>query len=75
MIIYIVFADVNFVWVGDFLYMATNIGLKMKFDAINAVYVTVMDNLMGKTEGLCGTYNNNPGGECSTILCCKWLCV
>ncbi|XP_053571495.1 SCO-spondin-like [Bombina bombina] len=63
---------INILWLGDFVFIESGLGVRVKFDGINNVYVTVTTDLHHRTWGLCGTYNENleddftkPGGSIS----------
>lgn len=44
--------------------MTTGLGVRIKWDEDDAVFVTVdAEKQMNNVEGLCGTYNNNPRGR------------
>lgn len=48
--------------------MESGLGVRVKFDLVNTVYVTVTAEHLGATRGLCGVYNNNVKGE-NTEMC------
>lgn len=53
-------------WLGDFLFVESGLGVRVKFDGHSTVYVTVGTALQGTTQGLCGIYNDNPAGDSGT---------
>ncbi|KAM4677962.1 LOW QUALITY PROTEIN: SCO-spondin-like [Discoglossus pictus] len=64
---------INTLWLGDFLFIESGLGVRVKFDGSNNVYVTVTSDLQYRTKGLCGIYNEDPdddftqvGGDVST---------
>lgn len=50
-------------WLGDFVFVDSGLGVRVKFDLVNTVYVTVTAEHLGATRGLCGVYNNKADGE------------
>ncbi|XP_077410354.1 SCO-spondin [Vanacampus margaritifer] len=54
-------------WLGDFVFVESGLGVRMKFDMVNTVYVTVTSEHLAATRGLCGIYNNNPNDDFTTI--------
>ncbi|KAK3550976.1 hypothetical protein QTP70_011458 [Hemibagrus guttatus] len=56
-------------WLGDFVFVESGLGIRVKFDMGNTVYLTVTAEHFATTRGLCGLYNNNaderacPGGQ------------
>jgi hypothetical protein len=50
-------------WLGDFVFVESGLGVRVKFDLNNTVYLTVTAEHMATTRGLCGLYNNNADGE------------
>lgn len=54
-------------WLGDFVFVESGLGVRVKFDLVNTVYLTVTAEHMAATRGLCGIYNNNADGERSTV--------
>uniref|UniRef100_A0A3Q2QHI6 SCO-spondin n=1 Tax=Fundulus heteroclitus TaxID=8078 RepID=A0A3Q2QHI6_FUNHE len=46
-------------WLGDFVFVESGVGVRVKFDMVNTVYVTVTSEHLGTTRGLCGVFNNN----------------
>uniref|UniRef100_A0A8D3EE01 SCO-spondin n=1 Tax=Scophthalmus maximus TaxID=52904 RepID=A0A8D3EE01_SCOMX len=49
-------------WLGDFVFVESGLGVRVKFDLANTVYLTVTAEHLVATRGLCGVYNNN---DCS----------
>uniref|UniRef100_A0AAV2L5H3 SCO-spondin n=1 Tax=Knipowitschia caucasica TaxID=637954 RepID=A0AAV2L5H3_KNICA len=47
-------------WVGDFVLVESGLGVRLKFDLSNTVYLSVSSDHQGSTRGLCGPYNDNP---------------
>lgn len=54
-------------WLGDFVFVESGLGVRVKFDLTNTVYLTVTAEHLAATRGLCGVYNNNADGEQSAI--------
>lgn len=50
-------------WLGDFVFVESGLGVRVKFDLANTVYLTVTAEHLAATRGLCGVYNNNADGE------------
>ncbi|XP_077160383.1 SCO-spondin-like isoform X2 [Paroedura picta] len=50
-------------WLGDFLFVESGLGVRIKFDGRDAVYITVGAELRGFTRGLCGLYNDDPADD------------
>ncbi|KAI5606502.1 SCO-spondin, partial [Silurus asotus] len=46
-------------WLGDFVFVESGLGIRVKFDMGNTVYLTVTAEHFSATTGLCGLYNNN----------------
>uniref|UniRef100_H2LGR4 Subcommissural organ spondin n=1 Tax=Oryzias latipes TaxID=8090 RepID=H2LGR4_ORYLA len=59
-------------WLGDFVFVESGLGVRLKFDLINTVYLTVTAEHLAATRGLCGVYNNNPE-EASLTETVSWL--
>ncbi|XP_073720146.1 SCO-spondin isoform X2 [Misgurnus anguillicaudatus] len=53
-------------WLGDFVFVESGLGVRVKFDMENTVYVTVTAEHQTATLGLCGVYNNNPDDDFTT---------
>ncbi|NXF14167.1 SSPO protein, partial [Smithornis capensis] len=47
-------------WPGDWVAVASSLGVRVAWDGHLAVTVTVEPELRGGTWGLCGTYTNDP---------------
>ena len=45
------------------MFVESGLGVRVKFDLNNTVYLTVTAEHMATTRGLCGLYNNNADGE------------
>ncbi|KAM9306065.1 SCO-spondin-like, partial [Gastrophryne carolinensis] len=63
---------INILWLGDFVFIESGLGVRVKFDGGDNVYVTATSDHRGKTNGLCGLYNDKaeddftqPGGGAS----------
>ncbi|XP_072306545.1 SCO-spondin [Eucyclogobius newberryi] len=54
-------------WVGDFVFVESGLGVRVKFDLSNTVYLTVSNEHLGTTRGLCGLYNNNADDDFTTM--------
>ncbi len=50
-------------WLGDFVFVESGLGVRVKFDLTNTVYLTVTAEHLAATRGLCGVYNNNADGK------------
>lgn len=50
-------------WLGDFVFVESGLGVRVKFDMGYTVYLTVTTEHLATTRGLCGVYNNNAHGE------------
>ncbi|XP_060137056.1 SCO-spondin-like [Zootoca vivipara] len=50
-------------WLGDFLFVESGLGVRVKFDGRDTVYVTIGADLKGATRGLCGVYNDDPADD------------
>nr|XP_032822651.1 SCO-spondin-like [Petromyzon marinus] len=57
---------VSIKWIGDFMFIESGLGVRVKWDQKRAVYVTVTSDLKGQTRGLCGSYNDDPGDDFMT---------
>uniref|UniRef100_A0A3P8NP04 SCO-spondin n=1 Tax=Astatotilapia calliptera TaxID=8154 RepID=A0A3P8NP04_ASTCA len=53
-------------WLGDFVFVESGLGVRVKFDLVNTVYLTVTAEHMAATRGLCGIYNNNADDDFTT---------
>ncbi|CAL8400400.1 unnamed protein product [Gadus morhua 'NCC'] len=54
-------------WLGDFVFVESGLGVRVKFDLNNTVYLTVTAEHMATTRGLCGLYNNNADDDFRTM--------
>uniref|UniRef100_A0A667YJF4 SCO-spondin n=1 Tax=Myripristis murdjan TaxID=586833 RepID=A0A667YJF4_9TELE len=54
-------------WLGDFVFVESSLGVRVKFDLANTVYLTVTAEHLAVTRGLCGVYNNNADDDFTTI--------
>lgn len=61
--VFLVPSGVSVHWLGDFVFVESGLGVRLKFDMENTVYLTVTAEHLAVTRGLCGVYNNNPDGE------------
>ncbi|GAA6107134.1 SCO-spondin isoform X2 [Tachysurus ichikawai] len=50
-------------WLGDFVFVESGLGIRVKFDMGNTVYLTITAEHFATTRGLCGLYNNNPDDD------------
>lgn len=50
-------------WPGDWVAVASSLGVRVAWDRHLAVTVTAEPELRGGTWGLCGTYTDDPAGE------------
>lgn len=62
--IYIFFLakGVTVYWLGDFVFVESGLGVRVKFDLTSTVYVTVTAEHKSATRGLCGVYDGNADG-------------
>ncbi|NXO59704.1 SSPO protein, partial [Aramus guarauna] len=51
---------ISVTWRGDWVAVASGLGVRVTSDGRRAVTVTVGAELWGSTRGLCGPYNNDP---------------
>uniref|UniRef100_A0A3Q3AAE4 SCO-spondin n=1 Tax=Kryptolebias marmoratus TaxID=37003 RepID=A0A3Q3AAE4_KRYMA len=58
---------VSVYWLGDFVFVESGLGMRVKFDLVNTVYVTVTAEHLGATRGLCGDYNNDANDDFTTM--------
>ncbi|NXY88968.1 SSPO protein, partial [Alcedo cyanopectus] len=54
---------ISVTWLGDWVSVASGLGVRVASDGHQAVTVTVDAELRGGTAGLCGTYNDNPADD------------
>ncbi|XP_072234960.1 SCO-spondin [Leuresthes tenuis] len=54
-------------WLGDFVFVESGLGVKVKFDLLNTVYLTVTAEHLSATRGLCGVYNNYVDDDFTTM--------
>uniref|UniRef100_A0A8D2ZR28 SCO-spondin n=1 Tax=Scophthalmus maximus TaxID=52904 RepID=A0A8D2ZR28_SCOMX len=54
-------------WLGDFVFVESGLGVRVKFDLANTVYLTVTAEHLVATRGLCGVYNNNADDDFTTM--------
>ncbi|AWP20966.1 putative SCO-spondin-like [Scophthalmus maximus] len=54
-------------WLGDFVFVESGLGVRVKFDLANTVYLTVTAEHLAATRGLCGVYNNNADDDFTTM--------
>uniref|UniRef100_A0A3Q3F4P0 SCO-spondin n=1 Tax=Labrus bergylta TaxID=56723 RepID=A0A3Q3F4P0_9LABR len=54
-------------WLGDFVFVESGLGVRLKFDLSNTVYLTVTAEHLAATRGLCGVYNNNADDDFTTM--------
>ncbi|KAM8881275.1 SCO-spondin isoform 1-T4 [Synchiropus picturatus] len=54
-------------WLGDFVFVESGLGVRVKFDRVNTVYLTVTAEHLSATRGLCGVYNNNGEDDFTTM--------
>ncbi|CAM2104988.1 unnamed protein product [Caretta caretta] len=50
-------------WLGDFVFVESGLGVRVKSDGRHTVYVTVSGEQRGTTRGLCGLYNDDPADD------------
>ncbi|NWR54202.1 SSPO protein, partial [Bucorvus abyssinicus] len=51
---------ISVMWLGDWVAVASGLGVRVSSDGRQAVTVTVDTELRGGTRGLCGPYNDDP---------------
>ncbi|XP_061877506.1 SCO-spondin isoform X2 [Entelurus aequoreus] len=54
-------------WLGDFVFVESGLGVRVKFDMVNTIHLTVTAEHLATTRGLCGSYNNDPNDDFTTI--------
>ncbi|XP_015209797.2 SCO-spondin [Lepisosteus oculatus] len=54
-------------WLGDFVFVESGLGVRVKWDGDSTVYLTVTAEHRSSTRGLCGVYNNNPDDDFTTV--------
>ncbi|TWW70528.1 SCO-spondin Precursor [Takifugu flavidus] len=57
---------VSVYWLGDFVFVESGLGVRVKFDLSNTVYVTVTAEHLSATRGLCGVYNGDADDDFTT---------
>ncbi|XP_028290490.1 SCO-spondin [Gouania willdenowi] len=58
---------VSILWLGDFVFVESRLGVRLKWDMSNTVYLTVTAEHYTATRGLCGVYNNDPDDDFTTV--------
>ncbi|KAM8967216.1 LOW QUALITY PROTEIN: SCO-spondin-like [Pelodytes ibericus] len=58
---------ISLLWLGEFVFIESGLGVRVKSDRGTNVYVTVTSDLQGKTTGLCGVYNENPEDDFTQV--------
>ena len=48
---------------GKFMKLESQCGLKVRFDGVHAVVITLPDRYAGKVEGICGNCDGNPKND------------
>ncbi|XP_062907004.1 SCO-spondin [Mobula hypostoma] len=54
-------------WLGDFIFLESGLGVRLKLDGDQLVLVTVTSELRGTTQGLCGVYNDVAEDDFTTV--------
>ncbi|CAG5895700.1 unnamed protein product [Menidia menidia] len=54
-------------WLGDFVFVESGLGVRVKFDLLNTVYLTVSAEHRSATRGLCGVYNHDAEDDFTTV--------
>ncbi|CAF98844.1 unnamed protein product, partial [Tetraodon nigroviridis] len=54
-------------WLGDFVFVESGLGVRVKFDLTSTVYVTVTAEHKSATRGLCGVYDGNADDDFTTV--------
>ena len=62
-ILFLFLTGVSVHWLGDFVFVESGLGVRVKFDLANTVYLTVTAEHLAATRGLCGVYNNEASGK------------
>lgn len=52
--------------VSHYIIIRSNIGFQVRWDGYEMVFVTVTDDLRGKTKGLCGVYDGDQTNDFTT---------
>ncbi|KAM4705238.1 SCO-spondin-like [Rhinophrynus dorsalis] len=58
---------INILWLGDFVFIESGLGVRVKSDGVNNVYVTVTLDQRSRTRGLCGVYNEDPEDDFTEV--------
>uniref|UniRef100_A0A3P8V8E3 SCO-spondin n=1 Tax=Cynoglossus semilaevis TaxID=244447 RepID=A0A3P8V8E3_CYNSE len=58
---------VSVYWLGDFVFVESGLGVRLKFDLANTVHLTVTEEHSSATRGLCGIFNNNADDDFTTV--------
>uniref|UniRef100_A0A3Q1FCU8 SCO-spondin n=1 Tax=Acanthochromis polyacanthus TaxID=80966 RepID=A0A3Q1FCU8_9TELE len=61
------FTGVSVHWLGDFVFVESGLGVRVKFDLGYTVYLTVTAEHLAATRGLCGVYNNDAEDDFTTM--------
>ncbi|NXX50698.1 SSPO protein, partial [Tricholaema leucomelas] len=56
-------SGITVTWLGDWVAVASGLGVRVASDGHQAVTVMVDAELRGSTKGLCGTYNDDPAAD------------
>uniref|UniRef100_A0A8C9YIB5 SCO-spondin n=1 Tax=Sander lucioperca TaxID=283035 RepID=A0A8C9YIB5_SANLU len=67
LVIVLLLTGVSVHWLGDFVFVESGLGVRVKFDQTNTVYLTVTAEHLAATRGLCGVYNNNADDDFTTM--------
>nr|XP_023660300.1 SCO-spondin [Paramormyrops kingsleyae] len=54
-------------WMGDFVFVESGMGVRVKFDMGNTVHLTVTAEHLTATRGLCGIFNNKADDDFTTV--------
>ncbi|XP_039610072.1 SCO-spondin [Polypterus senegalus] len=54
-------------WLGDFIFVDTGMGIRVKYSGDTTIYVTVTADQRGRTRGLCGIYNDDIRDDFTTV--------
>ena len=56
-------AGISVTWLGNWVAVASGLGVRVTSDGGQTVTVKVDADLWGSTQGLCGPYNDDPAGK------------
>ncbi|CAH1788460.1 unnamed protein product, partial [Owenia fusiformis] len=53
--------------IADYIYVRTSLGIKLRWDSWEGIYVEPNDDMIGKMCGLCGTYDGDRSNDFTSI--------